>query len=147
MQDHKIPRNEPGVAGFATESWGNNEEPRFGEGVADTIDIEVTAGAGGLVLPLYSVASYDRATKALTLAAVTAGESDANCLTAMPINLAANATARVAVYVAGHWSMDALNWDASFATQTSKEGAFEANRPTILVSKKKFSDDAIDIPN
>lgn len=146
MQDNKIPRNEPGVAGFASESWGNNEEPRFGEGVADTIDIEVTT-AGAVDYKLYQVMNYNRTTKALTPAVVASGASNANAIMAMPFKTAGVVTARAAVYVDGHWAMDALIWDASFTTQTLKEGAFEALRTTILVSKKKFSDDAIDIPN
>lgn len=148
MQDKIIPRNEPGVAGFASESYGNNEEPRFGDGVAETIDVEVTNGSGAAItLPLYTPVFYDRAAKTLAQATVTGGESNANALTSQPINIAPGVTSRVSVYVGGHWSMDALNWHASFATQSLKEGAFEKNRPTLLVSKKKFSQDAIDIPN
>ena len=148
MADVKIPRNEPGMAKFASESYSSAEEPRFGEGVADTIDIEVTAAAGTpLNLKLYDVVSYNRATKVLAMAKITTGVSDANFILASSLVLAAGQTARFPVYVDGHWSMTALGWDATFNTDELKAGAFEKTRPTLLVSKKKFSSDAIDIPN
>lgn len=145
--DNVIPRNDPGLAGFSTESYGSPEEPRFGEGVADTIDVEVTAGAGGLELNLYDVVSYNRSTHAMALAQVSAGVSNAEFILASKVSLAANQTARFPVYVDGHWNANALGWHASFNSRDLKEGAFEANRDTILVSTKKFTSNAIDIPN
>lgn len=146
-QDYKIPRNEPGVAGFRTFSVGNTENPRYGEGVADTIDIPVTVGSSAIDFPLYSVLNYNRTTKALTKAVIASGASNANCIAAQPIKAGAGVELRVAVYTDGHWNSEGLIWDASFTTQQQKEGAFEVNRPTILVSTKLFKDSAIDIPN
>lgn len=147
MADNTIPRNEPGMAHFTSASYQSAEEPRFGEGVADTIDVEVTAGAGGLDLKLYDVVSYNRATKAMDIAKVTSGNSDAQFVLASLVKLAAGQTARFPVYVDGHWDMNALGWHASFNSDELKAGAFEKTRPTILVSKKKFLSNAIDIPN
>lgn len=146
-QDYKVPRNEPGVAGFSTFSVGNQENPRFGEGVADTIDVPVTVGGSAIDFPLYTVLNYNRTTKALTKAVVSGGNSNANCIAAQPIRAGAGVELRAAVYVDGHWNSEGLIWDASFTTQQLKEGAFEATRTTILVSTKKFKDSAIDIPN
>jgi hypothetical protein len=50
-----IPRNAPGIAGFASESMGNQEEPRFGDGPSPTTTCNVGAST---VLPIYSVVSY-----------------------------------------------------------------------------------------
>jgi hypothetical protein len=50
-----IPRNAPGIAGFASESIGNHEEPRFGDGVSRTTTVDVSQNTD---LPIYSVVSY-----------------------------------------------------------------------------------------
>ena len=146
-QDYKIPRNEPGVAGSHTSSYGNAENPRYGEGVADTIDIPITVGGAAIDFPMYSVLNYNRATQALTKAVILGGVSNANCIAAQPIRAGAGVQLRAVVYVDGHWNSEGLIWDATFTTQQQKEGAFEASRTTILVSTKLFKDSAIDIPN
>lgn len=148
MVDNTIPRNEPGMAFFESASYGSPEEPRFGEGIAHTIDAEVT-GTAAVTFPLYSVLNYNPTTKALTKAVVSAGASNANCIAAAPITLANGVTSRFPLYVDGHWSMDALDWDASFTTEQLKQFAFmgTGGRSEIKVSKKKFTNDAIDIPN
>ena len=145
-QDHKIPRAEPGVAGFSSFSVGNNEEPAYGEGVTNTIDVQIVTTAA-IDFKLYDVLNYNPTTKALTKAVVASGASNANCIAAQPIRAASGADFRAAVYVDGHWSMDALGWDATFTTDQLKQFAFTPSRSEILVSKRKFKDDAIDIPN
>lgn len=55
-QDTTLGYGKPGIASFATESFGGPSEPRYGEGVPTTTHETVTAGAD-LDLPLYSVVS------------------------------------------------------------------------------------------
>jgi hypothetical protein len=142
--DKKIPLNEPGIAGFATESWESAQDPRYGEGVPTTTHKTVTAIAA-LTLPLYSVVNINEDDE-ITLATVTAGVSNANAILAMPIAMTLGQEMSVAVYREGHWNMDSLNWHASFNTDKLKQDAFlGSDSPTIFVSKKKFPNNAIDI--
>lgn len=58
-QDTTLGHGKPGIASFATESFGGPKEPRYGEGLAPTTHHTVTAGAE-LDLPIYSVVSFLR---------------------------------------------------------------------------------------
>lgn len=63
---------------------------------------------------------------------------------AAPVRTTGAATMVLPVYREGHWDMDALVWDESFATDEMKRRAFEGGRsPNIFISKGKFNDDAI----
>lgn len=53
-QDTTLPQGSPGIASFATQSYGGPAEPRFGEGVPTTTTEVVSAGAD-LNLSIYSV--------------------------------------------------------------------------------------------
>lgn len=142
--ENLIPNPEPGIAGFDTTSYGSPEEPRYGEGVPTTTHHLVTAAAA-LTLPLYSVVNIDEDDE-ITLAVVTAGVSNANAILAMPIAMTIGQEMSVAVYREGHWNQNALNWHASFNTDKLKQEAFQgSDSPTIFVSKKNFSNSAIDI--
>lgn len=55
-QDTTLGHGAPGIASFATQSYGGPVEPRYGEGVPTTID-QIVSVAGNLVLPIYSVVS------------------------------------------------------------------------------------------
>lgn len=55
-QDTTLGMGKPGIASFATQSYGGPAEPRYGEGVHTTTHKTVTAGAD-LDLPIYSVVS------------------------------------------------------------------------------------------
>ncbi len=55
-QDTTLGHGAPGIASFATQSFGGPGEPRYGEGVPTTIHETVSAGAD-LNLPIYSVVS------------------------------------------------------------------------------------------
>lgn len=55
-QDTTLGHGAPGIASFATQSYGGPVEPRYGEGVPTTTDLIVKAGAD-LLLPIYSVVS------------------------------------------------------------------------------------------
>lgn len=261
--DTIIPRHSPGIAGYASESIGNVEEPRFGDGIARTTTVDVGQNTD---LPIYSVVAIVNGVIALapyssiaaageltfsgvgtaddtiTIGSVTytlkaapttvanqvkigasAAETAANLIAA--INAGAGAgtlygsatvahpqvsaaqgsttakvkvTARVAgdegnaiattevgsntswaavtlllgdddpdlypygiltaavktgagqtttvdVYRDGHWNMDALNWHASFDTDSKKKHAFERSvSPMILISKKKWGNQVYD---
>lgn len=144
MADNKIPLNQPGIAGFATESWASAEEPRYGEGVAQTTHETVTS-TGAATLPLYSVVAVDPATGEIKMAEYTT-ESDAYAILAAPAVFTAGQSMSLPFYREGHWSMDGLVWDASFDTDEKKAKAFEGSRsPTLYVSKKLFNNDAINI--
>lgn len=147
--DRKIPYNAPGIAGFATESIGSNDDPRFGDTDSPTTTTvavpqnftgalyEVVAlGPNGVEKAVYS-ADYG--------AEGSTGKRPYGILTA-PVVTGAGQTTTLDVYRSGHWNMAALVWPASFDTDAKKKAAFEGSlSPTIFVSKKKFNSDAIDV--
>jgi hypothetical protein len=55
-QDTTLAHGKPGIASFASESYGGPGEPRYGEGIATTTHHTVSAGAD-IDLPIYSVVS------------------------------------------------------------------------------------------
>lgn len=137
-----IPNGEPGRASFASETFGNAPEPRFGDTPAATTNISVTAGGTPIVLSLYSVLNL--AGTALADYNVTRDAGCANFIAAQPINIPAGQTKEIAVYRSGMWDMDALVWDASYDTEAKKKAAFEGSlSPTIFVGKKDFNSGAI----
>jgi len=142
--DNKIPNPEPGIAGFATESWESPQDPRYGEGVPTTTHREVTS-AGAVNFPLYSVVNIAD-NGAITMAQVTAGESNANAILAAPAAFGVGDSMSLPFYREGHWNMDSLVWHASFNTDLLKQTAFEGSTsPNIFVSKKNFPNNAINI--
>jgi hypothetical protein len=65
---------------------------------------------------------------------------------ASPVVMTNGQSMDVALYVSGHWNMDALNWDATYVTDASKQAAFEGSlNPMILVSKPKYNSDGIPV--
>lgn len=148
MADNKIGQPSPATAGFRTSSYSGPEEPFFDAG-AEVVDIDVPyALTADIDLPTYGVVHYDRATQAIKAATVTAGVSDANAVLGMPLKGVSGATGRVGIHTSGHWNTRVLVYDASFTSDSLKEGAFEtAGRPMLRASTPKFSNDAIEIPN
>lgn len=139
--DNKIPTGEPGVAGFAMESWGNIGDVRYGDGELTTTELTITASGADIDLALYSVIN---GTGVLADYNATPDAGTADYILAEPILIADGDTMTVPVYRAGHFNMDALVWDASYDTDAKKAAAFEGSvSPTIFVSKPKHNSDAI----
>jgi len=139
--DSTIGPGEPGVASFATETFGGPAEPRFGDGPATTTEITVTASGSDLDLGLYSVLS---SVGLLADWNVTRDAGSANYILAEPIFIADGDSMTFAVYRSGHWNMDALVWDVSYDTDSKKAAAFEGSvSPTIFVSKPAHNANAI----
>lgn len=139
--DNKIPTGEPGVAGFAMESWGNIGDVRYGDGELTTTELTITASGADIDLALYSVINGG-GTLADYNATPDAGTAD--YVLAEPIFIADGDTMTVPVYREGHFNMDALVWDATYDTDAKKAAAFEGSvSPTIFVSKPKHNSDAI----
>ena len=140
--DTKIPQGKPGVASFASETFGNHGDPRFGDGEATTTNITVTASGADIDLGLYSV--LNAAGTALADYNATRDAGCANYILAEPIFIADGESMDVPVYRTGHFNMDALVWDTSYDTDAKKKAAFEGSvSPTIFVSKPKFNSDQI----
>lgn len=81
---------------------------------------------------------------------LTGGDDDVDTkpygILAEPVVMTNGQSMPVSLYREGHWNMDALTWDASYATEASKKTAFEGSlSPNIFVSKKKFPNDAIPV--
>ena len=140
--DNKIPYGEPGVAGFAKESWGNRQAWLFGDTPAlTTKTVSFTAPGTPLAITFLDVLAEDGA--AAAQAGATAPDR-ANYIAATTITIPATETKQVPVYVAGHFEQEALGWDASYTTDAQKQAAFQGSiSPTIFVSKGKFDSDAI----
>lgn len=143
MTDNTIPHGRPGIASYQTETWGGPQEPRFGEGVPTTTTITITAPAGGLDLPIYSVIAE---TGALAQFAGTPAVSNAYAILAAPIVMSAGQTMTVPVYREGHFEVDALNWHSTFNTDARRFAAFEGSKsPTIFVGRNQFKPGAINV--
>lgn len=131
----------PGVAMAGSEVVLSADEPRFGDGAAQTTICNVGASVD---LPIYSVISYDGTT--IALATNVADVSNAYGILAAPVLTGVGGATTVPVYRTGHFEMGALNWDASFDTDAKKAAAFEGGKsPTILVSKAAFDSANINI--
>lgn len=140
--DNKVPYGEPGVASFDKESWGNQPEWLYGDTppLAQT-NIDVTASGADVEISFLDVLAADGS------AAAQDGSSAAdraNYIAATTITVPDGTTKSVPVYRAGHFSMDALGWAATYDTDAKKRAAFEGSvSPTIFVSKAKHDSDAI----
>lgn len=141
MADLNIPYGAPGIASFASDTIGGQTDPRYGDTPAPTTTTITVAGP--VDLKLYDVVSYD-GDDAVALAEHASGNSDAYGILTAPVVLAAGQTTTVDVYRSGHWSMDALGWDASFDTDAKKKTAFEGGESSQnFVSKRKYTADGI----
>lgn len=139
--DTTIPNGKPGVASFASETFGNANEPRFGDGEAKTTNITFTPGSTAS-LALYSVLNLAGSALAVYNAIRDAG--CANYILAEPIDMVNGVAMTVPVYRTGHWDLDALVWGASYDNDVKKKAAFEGSlSPTIFIGKKAFNSGAI----
>lgn len=73
-QDTTLPHGKPGIASFATESYGGPGEPRFGDTPTPTTTELVTAGAA-LDLPIFSVVSVIAGVLALAVLGAATGSA------------------------------------------------------------------------
>lgn len=140
--DNDIPVGSPGLANFESETWGNKPEWLYSDTppVAEQT-ISVTASGADVEITFLDVLAADGT--AANQAGATEPEQ-ANYIAAATTTVADGETKEVPVYRAGHFSMDALNWDASYTTDAQKKAAFEGSlSPTILVSKAKHTSGAI----
>ena len=140
--DENIPRGVPGIADYETRTYGNLQEILY----SDTppmaqITVEMTASGADLEIGYLSVLATDGTPAVQT---ETGAADRANYIAATAITIPDGATKSVPVYVAGHFIMDALVWDASYDTDAKKKVAFQGSvSPTIFVSKAKHNSDAI----
>lgn len=145
MADHVIPSNDPGIAGFATESWESKPEPRYGDTPSPTTH-EIVTSTSILALALYTVVFIDTTVSPHTIKLATVSDGPATGILAEPIALSANQQMSVAIYRGGDWNMNALVWDASFNTDDKKRHAFEGGpSPNIFVQKALFSNSTIPV--
>lgn len=137
-----VPFGEPGIASFASETFGNEQEPRFGDAPATVTNVTFTPTAA-LTLPLYAVLNLAGSAMAVWNAVRDSG--CANYILAAGINGAASGVpATVPVYRSGHWDMGALVFHSSYDTDAKKKAAFEGSlSPTIFIGKKKQSSNTI----
>lgn len=144
--DRKIPLNAPGIAGFATESIGGNDDPRFGDSPDPvTTTVAVPASFTGALYEVVALGANGVEKAVWNADYEAAGKRPYGILTA-PVVTGVGQTTTLDVYRSGHWNMDALVWPASFDTDAKKKAAFEGSlSPTLFVSKKKFNSDAIDV--
>jgi hypothetical protein len=147
MADEKIPYQDVAGAKFATRSYSGPLEPYF-DLSAEVIDIDVPYVLGADTnLAAFTPVNYNKTTKAITKAVFASGNSNATHVLGQPLQGLNGATGRVGLKTSGHFAMDGLVWDASFDTDDKKQFAFAAAGDNIRVSKRKFSNDVIDIPN
>jgi len=139
--DTTIPFGAPGIASYASETFGNKQEPRFGDGEVTVTNLTITPNATR-DLALYSVLNLAGTALADWNASRDAG--CANYILAAPVSLVNGVEITVPVYRSGHWDMGALVWDSTYDTEAKKKAAFEGSlSPTIFIGKKEQSSNTI----
>ena len=131
----------PGIAAFASSTFGNIREPRFAqEPPVAYRKTRITNGGGAAMnLAAWSVVG------AAGLATEAAGVSNALGILPYPVSIAAGQSADVELIVQGSFDYQALVWDASFGTDAEKLAAFD-NRPSpinIILGTHAFTSDGV----
>jgi hypothetical protein len=131
-----IPFGAPGVASFASDSYGQREV-RSGDTPVTTTTELVGASTD---LPIYSVVGRtgNAAGGALVLADDTV---DAMGITTAPVTTGVGGATTVDVYRSGMFNPDALNWHEDFDTDLKKFAAFEGGvSPNLFLQRPKYQD-------
>ncbi len=123
------------MAGNSSETWSS--KPVI---LGDTPPIVSERGLAGVSMPAYTVIGKDATTGKLIPA--TKAASDA----VEPIGITTNAVDTtvagaqgwVPYWAAGKFNYDALNFDASFATEADKKAAFEGTGVQIFLDKPRY---------
>lgn len=135
-----IPFGAPGVASFASDSYGQREV-RSGDTPVTTTTEKVGAST---TLPIYSVVgrAANAADGNLILATATGSPAIKPVgITTAPVVTGVGGATTVDVYRSGMWNPDALNWDASFSTDALKFAAFEGSvSPQNFLQRPKYQD-------
>lgn len=140
--DENLPIGTPGIANFESRTYGNEQQHLYSDTppVVQTT-IEVTASGADVEITFLDVLAAGGAAAVQTEAAAA---DRANFIAATTITVPDGETKTVPVYAAGHFTMDALGWDASYDTDAKKKAAFQGSlSPTIFVSKGKWNSDAV----
>ncbi len=121
-----------GIAGVEHGDVHTSDWTHLAGDTPPVVTVSVKA-VGPLSLPGLSVVKYD----GTTIAPAQLGDTPYGITTA-PVELADGETTTLAVYIQGHFFMDALNFDPSFATDDDKLAAFNgAPTPTVIVLSKR----------
>lgn len=122
------------MAGNSSESWSS--KPVI---LGDTPPIVSDRALAAVSLPAYSVVGKD-ATGKLVLATMGGADPIAPVgITTNAVDLTvAGAQGWVPYWAAGKFNYDALNFDASFATEADKKAAFEGTGVQIFLDKPRY---------
>lgn len=133
-----IPFGAPGVASFASDSYGQREV-RSGDTPVSTTSVLVPQNTN---LPIYSVVGMAGNDSAVGISLAQAdGDPQAYGITTAPVVTGSGVTTTVDVYRSGMWNPDALNWHASFDTDAKKFAAFEGSKsPNNFIQRPKYQD-------
>lgn len=140
--DNDIPVGSPGLANFESETWGNIPEHLYSDTppVAEVV-VDFTASGADIEITFLDVLALDGDAAVYN---ATPSAATGNLIAAATITIADGETKSVPCYVAGHFNMQALNWDSSYDTDAKKKAAFVGSQnPTLLVSKSKHTSGAI----
>ena len=136
-KDTILPTTDHGIASFQRHTFGNPVEPMFNDGGGKTTNITIPAGQN---LALRTVIAKDG-----TPAENGTVGKEAFGILAAAVNTSGGSAAVAPVYRDGSWSMGALTFDASYATDADKAAAFEDGAsPTIFVERREYA--SADIP-
>jgi len=133
----------PGGASYGSDRYSADPELFWGQHPAPfTVNLTVKENTD---IPAHAVVAYDPATKALTLHQQGSGTPIG--ITTDPVQTGAGEEASVGIYQAGHFTMQALVFDASYDTDEKKAAAFNgADTPVqILITKADYAGDDINV--
>lgn len=156
MADNIGTHGAPGIAAFDAETFGNVRELRLQDSPATASQrVTITNGTGSVMaLPIFSVVSLTGLAVSVAAVAAQAGppsvpaqplSSDAVGILPYPVSIGIGGSMQVDVIVAGYFDFNALNWGASFDSDTKKKAAFD-NRPApinIILDTNPFTSDGV----
>lgn len=152
------PANQAANLAAAINATASGAGVTYGTGTTINADVRATVAAGVVTLIALnegdegnSITLAKSATNtAVSGATLSGGDDDSDIkpwgILAAPVVMSNGDSMDVPIYVSGHWNMDALNWDDSWATDAAKQAAFEGSlHPTILISKPQYNDGGVPV--
>ena len=127
----------PGLAQFQSDTIGGLVELFFGDTPAPVTEAgSYTAALGTAGIPANTPVVFDTETRAISLVADAA--TKANAITVGDL-LPGSPAGSMAVYRAGNFNINALNWPAALNTESLRFAAFDLSKGQIYVNKPFYS--------
>lgn len=130
----------PGLAEFQSDTIGGGVELLAGDTPAIvTFSASYTAAQAAAGIPMNTPVDVDYETGVITYPLAEGAKPNAITLGTLRAGTGGGAAGRMAVYKAGCFNINALNWPASLATEAARLAAFDLASSQIYVKKPYYS--------